>query len=140
MSKGEYRPPVPFLLRGDAAETRDRATRRGPKTHERETAGALGGRVTPASGALGWAKGDVDGVRAGHVELLVECKRSEGPGLRVEVKWLDKVTREAHQRPGREPALALRLEATTLAEKDWVAVPRSLFERLLAAVREDADG
>ena len=114
---------------------------RKPKRHERATAKALGGRVQPGSGAKTGFKGDVRDVSTPLQEFLIECKRTEDQSLRVEARWLNKITTEAG--PDREPALAIQFETNVLrrltrpdqvtAEADWVAVPRSVFKRLLEA-------
>lgn len=119
---------MPALLRDDYAGKQARSKR--PKAHEKSTATALGGRRTPASGARPWAKGDVDGVSLGAMEFLIECKRTEGSSLRVEGAWLTKITDEAHRKTGREPALAIQIGELPDGLRDWVAVPRAVFERL----------
>lgn len=128
------RPLVPALLRDDY--TGKRARNKRPKAHERDTAAALGGRRTPASGSKPWAKGDVGGVNVGALEFLVECKRTDGKSLRVEGTWLEKITEEAHQKVGREPALAIQIGELPADVRDWVAVPRAVFERLQRLAKE----
>lgn len=117
------------------------ARHRKPKQHERDTAKALGGRVQPGSGAKDGFKGDVREVATPLCEFLLECKRTEDQSLRLQAKWLNKITSEAGL--DREPALAIQFEAKVLrrltepgqltAETDWVAVPRRVFKRLLEA-------
>ena len=117
---------------------------RKPKKQEKATAKALGGRVQPGSGARGGFKGDVRDVVTPLVEFLIECKRTEGSSIRIQAQWLNKITTEAG--PMRDPALAIQFEADVLqkiaepdqivAESDWIAVPRSVFKRLLDAVVE----
>lgn len=135
--KDGYQQPTPFLLRGD--EDRKRAQQKKPKRHERQTADKLGGRVTPASGAIESIKGDVDGVEAHTFAFLVECKRTEKQSLSLKVSWLDKITREAKVQPGRSPAIALQVENTKDAEADWIAVPRSTFVRMMELLGADAE-
>jgi len=124
----------------DGKAARDRK----PKRHEKATAKALGGRTQPGSGAKDGFKGDVREVATPDMEFLIECKRTEDQSLRVEARWLNKITTEAG--PDREPALAIQFETNVLrrltrpdqvtAEADWVAVPRSVFKRLLDAAGE----
>lgn len=112
---------------------------RKPKRHEKATAKALGGRTQPGSGAKSGFKGDVRDVATPLTEFLVECKRTEDQSLRVEARWLNKITTEAG--PEREPALAIQFDETVMrrltqngqvtAEADWIAIPRSVFKRLL---------
>lgn len=121
----------------DGKAARDRK----PKRHERATAKALGGRTQPGSGSKAGFKGDVRDVATPLNEFLVECKRTEDQSLRVQARWLNKITTEAGIT--REPALAIQFEPDVLrklttpgqltAESDWVAVPRSVFKRLLDA-------
>jgi len=124
-------------------ETSGKAARaRKPKAHEKDTAKALGGRCQPASGSKDGFKGDVRGVSTQLTEFLVECKRTEDQSLRLQARWLNKITTEAGLT--REPALAIQFEPDVLrrltepgqitAEPDWVAIPRSVFRRLLDAV------
>jgi len=128
----------------DGKTARDRK----PKRHEKSTAKALGGRTQPGSGAKAGFKGDVRDVATPLTEFLVECKRTEDQSLRVQARWLNKITTEAGL--DREPALAIQFEPTVLrkltepgqmtAEADWVAVPRGAFKRLLdAAGVEEAE-
>lgn len=115
---------------------------RKPKAHEKATAKALGGRRQPGSGSKAAFKGDVGGVSTQLTEFLVECKRTEDQSLRLQARWLNKITTEAGLT--REPALAIQFEPDVLrrltepgqitAEPDWVAIPRSVFKRLLDAV------
>jgi hypothetical protein len=135
--KDDYQQPVPHLLRG-TKDDRRRAQHKKPKLHEQGTAEKLRGRVTKASGALPFDKGDVSNVEAHIFEFLVECKRTEKLSLGLKASWLDKITREARTRAGRTPALALQFEHVTDAEADWVAVPRSTFVRMLEMLGADA--
>lgn len=115
---------------------------RKPKKHEMSTAKALGGRVQPGSGSQATAKGDVRDVGTLLTEFLVECKRTEDQSLRVQASWLNKISTEAG--PMKEPALAIQFDEDVLrrlathdqvvAEADWVAVPRSVFRRMLSAL------
>ena len=138
------RPLESSLYRTDVSGQRARVD--APKAHERDTARALGGRVQKASGALSWAKGDVKDIVGGTFEFLTECKTTVGKSLRIEAEWLNKITSEAGE--ARYPALAIRFQKKVLeeltskmwhkqgqrvvtAEADWVAIPRSVFQRML---------
>jgi Holliday junction resolvase len=59
----------------------------------------------------------------------VECKATMKKSLTLKLEWFEKITREAID-SGREPVVALRLEAATLAERDWVLIPRSTYVEL----------
>jgi len=114
---------------------------RKPKKHEKDTAQVLEGRVQPGSGSKQGFKGDVRGVATRLMEFLIECKRTTDQSLRVQVAWLNKITDEAGL--DKEPALAIQFEPGVMsklakpgqivAEADWIAVPRSVFKRLLDA-------
>jgi len=117
---------------------------RHPRRHERDTAKALGGRRQPGSGSMKTAKGDVRDVASGAFEFLVECKRTKNQTLTVQGNWLNKITSEAGVL---EPALAIRFDPEVLshltkpgqatAEADWVAIPRSVFRRMLDALGQE---
>ena len=136
---------IPSLLRPDDAKRK--AVHVAPKRHERAIAQRLSGRQTPASGALPCAKGDVRGVEAGCFEFLVECKTTQRNRLRLEPKWLAKITAEAG--PTRVPAIAIRFREEVISEHalkycaeteaDWVLIPMSIFERIQSALADVED-
>jgi len=123
------------------------ARNRKPRKHEKLTAECLGGQTQPGSGAKEGFKGDVRGVGTPFVDFLVECKRTEGFSIRILVKWLNKITTEAGI--DKEPALAIQFEPTVLkmatehgqitAESEWIAVPQSVFTRMLNALNESKE-
>ena len=153
--KNEKRPP----LRG--AHTKDDADRRrrhhkAPKAHEESTAKALGGRRQKGSGSCYDAKGDVAGVNGGCFEFHGECKTTEGMSLRIQAQWLNKITSEAADL-FKYPFLAIRFrkdvlgkltsalwqklgKPVTTAEQDWIAIPRSVFVKMLDELGVDFDG
>jgi len=98
-----------------------------PRAQEDRIAKAIGGRRVPGSGASMFAKGDVSQDR-----FLVECKLTEKASLSVKQSWLEKITAEAEAQ-GKYPALSIEIQGgeRRLAERDWIAVPRSVFQRLL---------
>ena len=118
-----------------------------PTTQEQETnvAGALGGRPQPGSGSSDYAKGDVkQGESAADFQsnrFLIECKQTIHASLRIEGKWLAKITREAAQ-AGREPALEFEIHGCDdpMLEREWVAVPMSVFRRLIDTGEDEDDG
>jgi hypothetical protein len=116
----------------------------------------LGGRRQKGSGSRYDAKGDVANVGAGLFDFHGECKTTEGKSLRLEAQWLNKITSEAHDLL-KYPFLAIRFrrrvldelasklwnklgKPVTTAEQDWIAVPRSVFVRMLSELGEDFDG
>lgn len=99
-----------------------------PRAQEERIASAVGGRRVPASGASPFSKGDVSQDR-----FLIECKQTVAASLSVKQAWLEKITGEAEAQ-GKYPALSLEIQGgeRRLAERDWIAVPRSVFQRLLS--------
>ena len=92
---------------------------------ESRTAINMGGKVRPGSGSSIYAKGDVISEK-----LLIECKTTEKGSLRVQGKWLTKITKEAMVEE-KDPALVFSMEFNdSMTEKDWIAVPMSVFRRL----------
>lgn len=154
--RNEKRPPLKGPHTRDDADRR-RRHQKAPKIHEESTAKALGGRRQKGSGSCYDAKGDVAGVDAGFFEFHGECKTTEGLSLRVEAQWLNKITSEAADL-ARYPFLAIRFrkrvldkltsdlwrrngKPVTTAEQDWIAVPRSVFVKMLGELGvEDFDG
>jgi Holliday junction resolvase len=98
-----------------------------PRAQEDRIAAAVGGQRVPGSGCSHFAKGDVR-----QDAFLIECKKTESASLSVKQSWLEKITAEAEAQ-GKFPALAIEIQGgeRRLAERDWIAVPRSVFERLL---------
>ena len=94
---------------------------------EQATAKRLGGEVQRGSGATERHKGDVK-----TADLLVENKTTEAASIRVEGKWLAKITGEARN-AGRTPALEIEIRGIDdpLTEKQWVMIPASEFARLV---------
>lgn len=96
----------------------------------------LGGRRQPGSGSSDYAKGDVkQGESVAGFQsksFLIEAKQTIHASLRIEGKWLAKITREAAQ-AGREPALEFEIHGCNdpMLEREWVAVPMSVFRRLI---------
>jgi hypothetical protein len=108
--------------------------RKKSKFQEKRVAKKLGGKVQKGSGALVFHKGDVK-----TTELLTECKRTEQETIRVDKKWLIKISREA-MGSGRVPALSLEFNAMPpLIEKDWVAVPAPFLKELIDWYKEQGE-
>jgi len=115
----------PKLFREDAGT---------PDDQEFRVAEEIGGRKQPGSGSSVYAKGDVKQASAQPHDpgrFLVECKQTVHKSLSVKGEWLDKISREALA-AGLEPALAIEIKGMdgTYAERDWVAIPLSVFKRL----------
>jgi len=148
------RPPLKTFYTCDDAD-RKRRHHKAPKKHEESTAKALGGRVQKASGSCFDAKGDVACVEGGCFEFHGECKTTENMSLRLEAQWLNKITSEAEDLH-KCPFLAIRFrqrvldelasqlwrklgKPVTTAEQDWIAVPRSVFVKMLEELGEVLD-
>jgi len=106
-----------------------------PKGQENRVARVLSGRRQPGSGSSPYAKGDViQKSSEGHSlsKFLVECKQTKHKSLSVKGEWLSKISREA-MAAGKEPALQFEIKGIedTFAERDWIAIPLSVFKRLL---------
>jgi hypothetical protein len=96
------------------------------KKQEKRVAKRSDGRRTPASGALPFAKGDVET----RIHLL-ECKTTGKKSLRVEQKWLAKIARESRMKL-RDPGLVVSFpDMPSDVEQDWVMLPLNVFRRLV---------
>ena len=98
-----------------------------PKVQENRVAREVGGKRQPGSGSSVYAKGDVDAN-----DFLIECKQTKNKSIRIESKWLAKISREAFA-VGKDPALSIDIKGQEdeFCERDWVAIPMSVFKRLL---------
>lgn len=98
---------------------------------EKRVAKSLNGRLTPASGALSGAKGDI------HLtDYLVEAKATEKDSMSVKLAWLTKIAAEARSE-GKEPALSISFvtgDGRPVFDGEWVAVPKSVFEEMTRGV------
>lgn len=101
--------------------------------HEAVTARALGGNVQRASGATERHKGDVK-----TSDFLIENKtrlpssRDGARSMSIKADWLEKISREALAE-GKDPALAFQITGIDdpSTEQRWIAVPESVFARML---------
>lgn len=106
-----------------------------PDAQEARVAKIVGGKKQRGSGSSIYAKGDViqkSGEAHDMSKFLIECKQTIHASLSVKGAWLDKISKEAIA-AGKEPALAIEIKGMTsnVAERDWVAVPMSVFKRLV---------
>jgi len=154
MVGADYRQPRSPLEGVDQKGRRER--QEAPRRHEEETAASLGGRRQRGSGCAPAHKGDVTGIGAGKFDFLSECKMTQGVSLRLEARWLNKITTEA-KLGNRLPMLNVRFVPEVLAslaslkqqrtgkrvitaEADWVAVPQSVMEAMLWQLRLGEEG
>ena len=62
---------------------------------------------------------------------MLEAKRTEAKSIRIEGEWLTKIEAEAAH-VGKHPALVFEIGGRiSLGEKDWIAVPASIFNSLV---------
>lgn len=95
---------------------------------EKKVAKSLGGRLTPASGSMHGAKGDVR-----VADFLLEAKSTSDQTMRVELHWLQKISHEALS-IGKTPALSIRFvnpDGTPKKGGSFVAIPEFLFAALI---------
>jgi len=140
---GKYRQPRSPLEGVDHKARRE--CQEAPRQHEEETAAALGGRRQRGSGCAEFRKGDVTGIGAAHFDFLTECKMTQGVSMRLQARWLNKITTEAFAvqcepmlaiRFGHDVLASLATDGSKVADSNWVAVPQRVMEQLLACVRE----
>jgi hypothetical protein len=109
------------------------------RKQEKRIAELIGGRIQPASGATKrdlWkgtshsTKGDVC-----ETDFLIEAKRTDTQSLHITGEWLFKIQAHADM-SAKLPALAFEIGGyPLLQEKDWVAVPASVFKKLLKGIK-----
>ncbi len=95
---------------------------------EKKLAKRMGGRLTPASGAMEGAKGDmvVD-------DFLIEAKATQNRSMSLDSDWLYKIYQEALEL-GKYPALAVTFtnnEGQSEKRERWVMVPEHVFKQIL---------
>lgn len=109
------------------------------KKHEKRVAKEMGGRRLPASGALPFGKRDKNtaGADVRTDKLLIQHKGTKRDSLAVKRDWLYEVTKEAARR-SLDPALMVYFERERRFENEWVVIPKSVFNRLMANQLEGA--
>lgn len=106
---------------------------------ETRVAKKMGGKVQSGSGAVAHRRGDVT-----VKEMLIECKRTDRAGISLRRDWIEKITKEATS-INKIPAVSLEFgikeedkkRVSFPIEKDWMAVPMSFFEELIALYRDE---
>jgi hypothetical protein len=109
----------PFLYRGKNPRHGDKA--------EKRTAKRLGGQLTPASGALLGAKGDIQ-----LPGVLMENKATSKGSMSLKLDWLLKITQEALEKR-KTPALAIQFvteNGEPIRGGNWVMVPEYTYNEL----------
>jgi len=98
------------------------------RVSENSLAKRLGGTLTPASGAMAGAKGDIR-----LDDFLIEAKATQAASMSLQQDWLYKVYQEALEL-SKSPALAITFTSPTgsSSKRDrWVMVPESVFQELV---------
>lgn len=110
------------------------------RKHENRIASSLGGRTLIQSGAAApskWAR-HLDG--SGHEsakgdirtdDFHIEHKSTEKKSMSLKLEWLNKV-REGARRAALYPAIVVTFEKGLRDPEDWVLLPKSVLDRLLA--------
>jgi hypothetical protein len=103
------------------------------KAHEESAAKSYGGRRLKASGAAPFSRRDnnTSGADVMSDLLLMQHKATERDSLSIKRDWLYEVSVEAARR-SKYPALIILFEAEKRVDNEWVAVPRKVFQMLLA--------
>ena len=109
----------------------NRIATRGKSSHgkasEKKLAKSIGARLTPASGAIDSAKGDM---RKG--DFLIESKSTIHDSLKLDKDFLLKIAHEAKY-VAKTPALTVSFvngDGSSKPDSDWVLIPLSLFIQL----------
>lgn len=107
----------------------ERTANRGKSAHgkasEKKLAKSMGARLTPASGALDSAKGDM---KVG--DFLIESKSTIYDSLKIDRDFLLKINHEA-KFAGKNPALTVTFvtgDGSSRKDSEWVLVPLNLFK------------
>lgn len=96
-------------------------------TSEKRLAKSMKGRLTPGSGALDGAKGDIS---LGN--LLIECKSTINASISLKYAWLQKIMKEA-KGTNQMPAVTISFvngSGEVKHDGDWVMIPKTLFDEL----------
>jgi hypothetical protein len=101
------------------------------KKQEKRIAKRSGGRRQPGSGSCDHSKGDVKADK-----ILFECKTTNEKSIRVEKKWLIKISREASAQQ-RDPCLVASFpEMPSGIERDWAILPMKVLRCLIDKAEE----
>jgi hypothetical protein len=111
----------PFLRRRTKSKTSHGAA------SEKRLAKSTGSRLTPGSGALDGAKGDMS-----RGNLLIEAKSTIKASMSIKYEWLQKITKEA-KGTSQVPAVTISFvhgSGEAKHDGDWVMIPKALFDAL----------
>lgn len=114
--------------------------KRSKTSHGRAAERNLGNRLarlTPGSGALPGAKGDLVYTPDSGIEFLIESKSTTSESLSIKMEWLDKITNEALD-AAKNPALSIQFVNDLGApRKAWIAIPEYVFKILVNGYRDE---
>ena len=95
-------------------------------SQEHDAANLVGGKRHKGSGSSIFCKSD-----ASSSAFQVECKQTIKKSMVIQLEWLEKIQREALGKT-KKPLLHLRFDAAASdTPKDWVCIPRWVFERMV---------
>lgn len=103
---------------------------------EKILAKSLGVKSQIASGALEFAKGDID-----TKHFLIESKATTSDSLGVKINWLAKITKEASNKM-KKPALAITFctaNGVPVTNGTWVAIRQRDYEDYVAYLDSDVE-
>lgn len=94
-------------------------------------------RLTPGSGALPGAKGDLEYSTGSGLDFLIESKSTVCDSLSIQRSWLTKISLEALD-AAKYPALAIQF-VTPLGElrTGWVCIPEYMFKTLVENYKDE---
>lgn len=101
---------------------------------EKKTARRLGASLTPASGAIDGAKGDM-----AVSDTLIENKATKKLSLILKYEWLLKIAHEAIGK-NKEPALTLQFvteDGKPRPDGAWVCIPERHYREILNVISEE---
>src|SRR5688572_23785435 len=104
------------------------------KKQEQRIASKIGGKRIPRSGGLPWSNWLKNKTSDGDIstkEFHVEHKSTEHASISIKKEWLNKVAAGARSSM-KDPALVVTFEKGLDQPEDWVMIPISVFERLIA--------
>jgi hypothetical protein len=105
---------------------RQQIPRHGQKA-EKRLSKRIKAKLTPASGALEGAKGDME-----KRNFLIESKATKHASISVTLEWLDKIAIEARDR-GKDPALVIQFvdaAGNPWRGSSWVLIPERVFAEI----------
>jgi len=101
---------------------------RSGRASEVKTTRRMGGKATPASGAMQGAKGDMN-----LGQFLIEAKSTTSDSMALKLEWLAKISSEARSK-GKTPAIAVTFitpDGTPVMNGKWVVLPEYLFDEFV---------